>query len=252
MNREDNPIDKEFPLNENIHLEYCQRVIEQFPDMVLAHQAGKSSFHQEGKSILEFLVGQAMKLCAGSCNPKSINSTLARLLEERDAARPTVYFYSSRDAHGYMSNFARYAVMVDGKKYRTSEHYYQSKKYEGTYWETKVRNADGPMKAAQIGRDKRGPLRKDWNSVRDDVMRKVVEAKFRQHADLAERLLATGNAKLIERTTDDTYWGCGNSGTGKNMLGVILMEIRTMLRAEKADQIRADIMKMPDKPDPIC
>ncbi|HVI41285.1 MAG TPA: NADAR family protein [Anaerovoracaceae bacterium] len=146
-----------------------------------------------------------------------------------------IKFYSSRDEHGYMSNFARYPVKMDDEVYKTSEHYYQSQKYKGTAWESKVCKADGPMKAAEIGRDKDGPLRKDWESVKDDVMREVVEAKFRQYPELAKQLLATGDAKLIEHTTNDSYWADGGNGTGKNMLGIILMEVRAKLKAENKE-----------------
>lgn len=146
----------------------------------------------------------------------------------------TIYFYSSRGHHGYMSNFARYPVKVDGKKYKTSEHYYQSQKFKGTTYEKTIRDASGPMEAATLGRttSKKFKLRKDWESVKDDVMRKVVEAKFRQHDGIRAELLATGNAKLVEETSDDLYWGCGHNGKGKNMLGVILMEIREKFRNE--------------------
>jgi predicted NAD-dependent protein-ADP-ribosyltransferase YbiA (DUF1768 family) len=32
--------------------------------------------------------------------------------------------------------------------------------------------------------------------------------------------------KLIEQTQNDAYWGDGGNGSGKNMLGRILMEVR--------------------------
>lgn len=145
-----------------------------------------------------------------------------------------ILFYSVTGEHGYMSNFSRHPVKVDGKIYPTSEHYFQSQKFAGTKYESEVRRAKGPGEAAQIGRDRSLPLRRDWESVKDNVMRKVVEAKFRQHEDIRDRLFATDNAKLVEDTTDDTYWGRGSGGRGKNMLGVILMEVRSKLRAEKS------------------
>ncbi|MGC0423306.1 hypothetical protein [Embleya sp. AB8] len=33
----------------------------------------------------------------------------------------------------------------------------------------------------------------------------------------------TGTRQLVEDTTTDHYWGRGTTGTGKNMLGPILM-----------------------------
>lgn len=145
----------------------------------------------------------------------------------------TINFYSARSEHGYMSNFAQYSLNIDGFHYQTSEHYFQSKKYEGSYWESKVRHAKGPMKAVELGRDRNGPLRRDWESVKNNVMRKAVEIKFRQHRDICDALLATGDAKLVEHTERDSYWGDGGDGSGKNMLGQILMEVRTLLRKER-------------------
>ena len=61
-------------------------------------------------------------------------------------------------------------------------------------------------------------------------MRKVVRAKFAQHEDLRQVLLATGDATLVEHTEKDRYWGDGGDGSGRNMLGRILMEVRQELR----------------------
>ena len=60
-------------------------------------------------------------------------------------------------------------------------------------------------------------------------MRKAALAKFTQHDDLQVLLLSTGDAKLVEHTTNDSYWGDGGDGSGKNMLGRILMEVRENL-----------------------
>ena len=49
-------------------------------------------------------------------------------------------------------------------------------------------------------------------------------------------LLATGEEELIENAPGDYYWGCGRTGTGLNMLGKILMEVRNALRGENVDR----------------
>ena len=64
----------------------------------------------------------------------------------------------------------------------------------------------------------------------DAVMRRAVLKKFETHADIRALLLSTGDEKLVEKTTDDHYWGVGTNGTGKNRLGQILMEVRQILR----------------------
>lgn len=61
-------------------------------------------------------------------------------------------------------------------------------------------------------------------------MLETLYAKFTQHPDLTDKLLETGNARLVEHTENDSYWGDGGDGSGKNMLGQLLMEIRKRIR----------------------
>jgi N-glycosidase YbiA len=61
-------------------------------------------------------------------------------------------------------------------------------------------------------------------------MHEAVLAKFNQHVDLRETLLATGDSTIIEHTENDAYWGDGSDGSGKNRLGEILMRVREVLR----------------------
>ena len=84
-----------------------------------------------------------------------------------------------------------------------------------------------PSQAKYKGR--RVTLRSDWERVKVDLMYQICKAKFTQHADLAEQLLATGDAELIEGNTwGDRIWGAVN-GVGANNLGKILMRIRAEL-----------------------
>jgi len=144
-----------------------------------------------------------------------------------------ILFYSVRERpYGCFSNFSPHPFELDGKRWPTSEHYFQAQKFAGTPHEDEVRLARGPMRAAEMGRERYRPLRADWEAVKDDVMRRAVRRKFQTHADLRALLLSTGDADIIENAPRDYYWGCGATGTGKNMLGKILMEVRAALRQE--------------------
>lgn len=81
-----------------------------------------------------------------------------------------------------------------------------------------------------MGRDRQRPLRLDWEQVKDDIMRRAVLRKFETHADLRDILLSTGDEPIVENSPIDYYWGCGADGSGKNMLGQILVEVRDILR----------------------
>lgn len=143
-----------------------------------------------------------------------------------------IHFYHQDRPYGFLSNFSRHAITLQGKVWPTSEHYFQSQKFAGTVHEESVRCAPSPMAAASMGRDRSRPLRPDWEQVKDEVMRHALWAKFTQHADLQAQLLATGTAVLIEHTVNDRYWGDGGNGQGRNRLGQLLMETRERVRHE--------------------
>ena len=140
-----------------------------------------------------------------------------------------IYFYKINEEYGCFSNFAHYDFELDGKSWMTSEHYFQAQKFSGTEYEEVIRLLDNPMKAAEMGRNRDLPLRADWEQVKDDIMRKAVLAKFTQNEEIKDILLSTGKETLIEKTSNDYYWGCGKDGSGKNRLGIILMEVREEL-----------------------
>lgn len=141
-----------------------------------------------------------------------------------------IKFYRVQDEYGVFSNFASYPVWLDGKRWPTSEHYFQAQKFTHTEQREAVRAVRSPMEAARIGRDRNWPLRPDWEEVKDEIMREAVWAKFTQHSQLRELLLSTGDATIIEHTENDSYWGDADDGEGKNMLGRILTEVRERIR----------------------
>lgn len=91
-----------------------------------------------------------------------------------------------------------------------------------------IRYADTPKIAARLGRSL--PCRSDWEAVKVSIMKKAVLAKFIQHPELRKKLKETGSSYLVEHTVGsprpDSIWGDGADGTGQNLLGKILMEVR--------------------------
>jgi ribA/ribD-fused uncharacterized protein len=141
-----------------------------------------------------------------------------------------IKFYRTTDPYGEFSNFAHFPIVLKGLVWPTSEHFSQAQKFAGTEHEAAVRLAALPMIAAKMGRDRSRPLRGDWESIKEDIMREAVLAKFEQHPPLRELLLSTNDAQIIEHTKNDAYWGDGGDGLGANKLGCILMEVRERLR----------------------
>lgn len=64
-------------------------------------------------------------------------------------------------------------------------------------------------------------------------MEEALVAKIIQHPQIKELLLSTGDEVIVEHTVNDSYWGDGGDGSGKNRLGFLWMEIRKELRDEK-------------------
>jgi ribA/ribD-fused uncharacterized protein len=141
----------------------------------------------------------------------------------------SIYFYSSKEQYGEFSNFSKHGIELDGKWWPTTEHYFQAQKFNDETYQEKIRTALTPKTAANMGRSREMPIRNDWEAVKDSVMRKAVLKKFQIHKELKELLLATGNEEIVENSPGDYYWGCGADGTGKNMLGKILQEVRQLL-----------------------
>ena len=143
----------------------------------------------------------------------------------------TIYFYNPREKpYGCFSNFSWHGFELDGLWWHTSEHYFQAQKFPNHPWSDKIREAKTPKEAAKMGRDRRYPLRSDWEQVKDDIMHQGVLRKFEIHADIRNLLLGTGDELIVENSPIDYYWGCGADDSGKNKLGQILMAVREILR----------------------
>lgn len=147
--------------------------------------------------------------------------------------KKVINFYLTNGEYGCFSNFSRHHIFLKDKIWKTSEHYFQAQKFAGTKHEEELRLADSPMEVAKMGRDRKRPLRRDWEEVKDNIMREALRAKFTQNKDLKKILLETGDAELVEHTANDNYWGDGGDGSGKNMLGKLLMELREELKNEE-------------------
>lgn len=147
-----------------------------------------------------------------------------------------ILFYQIEQPYGYFSNFSNHPVYLKNKIWMTAEHYYQAQKYAGTPYEETIRLASSPVKANQLGQKMSASRQKNWPNIKNDVMRNVIQAKFTQHPDLKHNLICTGSKELVEHTPNDKYWGDGGDGSGENMLGKILMEVREKLQKEESHE----------------
>ena len=143
-----------------------------------------------------------------------------------------IEFYKIADPYGDFSNFSHHPIILKGKAWATTEAYFQAQKYAGTEHEEAVRLTAGPRAAAAMGRDRNLPLRKDWESVKEGIMKEALLAKIDQYPKIKDLLISTGDAEIVEHTENDNYWADGGDGSGKNRLGVIWMMIREELKKQ--------------------
>src|SRR5215469_15123521 len=140
--------------------------------------------------------------------------------------RPVIRFYQTNKPYGCFSNFAAFALEIDGTIWPTSEHYFQAMKFTNTAYREAIRGTPKAFEAARLGRDRNQSIRDDWSEGRDTVMLRALKAKFEQHDDLRAILLSTNGALIVEHTASDVYWGDGGDGSRRNRLGELLMEVR--------------------------
>ncbi len=129
--------------------------------------------------------------------------------------------------YGFLSNFYLATVVLDEIEYPTVEHAFQAAKTLAPVQREQIRLAT-TMNAKRLGR--RVALRSGWDGMRVEVMRGLVQQKFTRHPELARRLLATEDARLIEGNYwRDRFWGVFE-GEGENQLGLILEQVRENLK----------------------
>lgn len=139
-------------------------------------------------------------------------------------------FFWSQSEYEALCNFAKAEIVIDGKNYASSEHYYQSQKTLDPEEAERIRLAPSAYKAKKL--TKKITLRPDWDSHKLVAMEIALRAKFSQEP-FKSLLLKTGDATLFEDSPYDSFWGTGvlhEQGQGLNHLGRLLMKIRSQLQ----------------------
>lgn len=142
-----------------------------------------------------------------------------------------IRFLSKIEQWKDFSNLAPYPIELEGRTWPSAEHYYQYKKFEKAdpEYAQKILEAQTPkeVKVLSMLNDKRSP---GWDDEKVAILKTAVIKKFESYKNLRDLLLSTGEEELIEANPDDYFWGEGADGTGKNVMGKMLMEIRDLVR----------------------
>ncbi len=147
------------------------------------------------------------------------------------------FYRASEKPYGALSNLYKREFMYEGEVFPTAEHAYQAGKARKVAVRKWLMAAPSPSLLAMAAHGLYvWDVAPDWSTLKFDRMRGVLLAKFTQHQDLKDLLVGTGTMRLVESATVNNavnrLWGEVN-GVGQNMLGQLLMEVRSTISPAK-------------------
>ena len=117
-----------------------------------------------------------------------------------------------------------------------------------------VRLGSNPAIAKKLGREVSGYDEEAWSTSRFDAMYAAVKAKFESDRVLTKQLMETDTKTLVEASPVDIIWGVGihekddaildeSNWKGQNLLGKVLMKVRTELQAKNGYMVSPQKLK---------
>jgi hypothetical protein len=142
-----------------------------------------------------------------------------------------IRFLSNIEKWKDFSNLAPYPIYIEGENWKSTEHYYQYKKFEKVDLEfaIKLKNLESPKEVKKLSLQNNN-FPKNWKDIKVEILKYAIFKKFERYENLQKLLISTGKEILIEANVEDYFWGEGADGSGKNMMGKILMEVRLNLQ----------------------
>lgn len=137
--------------------------------------------------------------------------------------------YFSDDANPYYefsTIYPGYKFSVNGIQFPTANHYYHWQKFNDNITKYRILSAPTGKMAGYVADDAKHLIIPSFN--KETAMANALKEKFTQNDQLKKLLLSTKPFQLIQHTSDK-YWSDGGDGSGKNILGKLLMELRDNL-----------------------
>lgn len=153
----------------------------------------------------------------------------------------TLAFYSR---NAILSNFYLKAPFaLDGATFSSTEKYYQYQKacsFNDMETARSIMKEDDPLTCSRLGKEVKNYENSTWMAQAEETLLRANTAKFLQNEQARNELLASGDKVLAESTKNKT-WGSGlalsdidalneTKWPGKNLMGKILMKIRSDLK----------------------
>lgn len=134
----------------------------------------------------------------------------------------------------YLSPYSAHAITIDGVIYPTVEHAFQCARYDDPDVVKLVCAATSPVLAWRVSAGYKHLTVADFAERKLEIMKNLMVLKVRQHEDVRQALLDSGNLAIVKHITTgppaDGFWDDGEDGKGQNHIGRMWMEIRDELR----------------------
>ena len=147
----------------------------------------------------------------------------------QDAEIHITHVYNFMGSFKFLSNFYISPFEIDGVRYLSNEHWYQSNKTDDNYMRGLIINAESPALAKKLAKNVTRPI--NWPDISLDIMYRGLKAKFTQNSELHEKLLDLRGLTLIEGNTwHDNFWGACTCNrcvryVHMNYLGLLLTKL---------------------------
>lgn len=152
-------------------------------------------------------------------------------------------FNRNKDAYGWLSNMSPYHILFTPHTYRTTEALFQALRFSDNEIQALIRAEKSPMDAKKVAKSRVPEMTVELLSDKDvSNMEMCLRLKLKQHPDLVEQLLATGEAIIFEDVTQrgdigsNLFWGAmviNDELVGQNVLGNLWMKLRAELAKSK-------------------
>ncbi len=153
----------------------------------------------------------------------------------------TTIFFSK---HSIMSNFFPCNFTIGDQLYNAAEQYLAHQKallFGANETAAEILSMTNPADMKKRARHLNGFNTETWSTEAPRILREALHAKFSENADLRAALLATNDTKIGEACASDNLFGIGLSlrdphamnstnWKGKNIQGVVLMEMRQAIK----------------------
>ena len=140
-----------------------------------------------------------------------------------------IFYEFNHKCGSKLSNFYACKLEVNGHIFTSSEQAYQYPKavFHGNFVAAdNILCTSNPYAIYKIG--KSILCNSQWSKERVCAMKNILQCKFTQVKEFREELLSTDRKALVECTVSD-FWGRGKHDDVKNMLGVLLMQLRHVM-----------------------